>query len=213
MASGPEEGRAPLVGLALPMAGGPPERADAARNRRRILAAARALLARSGTAGLTMDAVAREAEVGVGTVYRRFGDLAGLAWALADEGEAAFQTAFLSGPPPLGPGAPPAERIRAFLRTLVERNDEHAALLALVERLKHAGRFSAAYEVQHTHLATLLTAASPHLDASYLADVLLAPFAANLHLHQRQARGMDTARIRAGFDQFLELLDLDALGP
>jgi AcrR family transcriptional regulator len=209
----PDDARAPVVGMALPMAGRPPERADAARNRQRILAAARDLLARSGTRSLTMDAVAREAEVGVGTVYRRFGDLAGLALALADETEAEFQTAFLSGPPPLGPGAPPADRIRAFLRALVERNDEHTSLLALAESLKHGGRFSAAYEVQHTHLATLLTEADPDLDAVYLADVLLAPLAANLHLHQREARGMATARIRAGFDRFLDLLDLDALGP
>jgi AcrR family transcriptional regulator len=46
-------------------------RADAARNRERIVAAARRVVSRDG-AEARMDAIAREAGVGVGTVYRRF---------------------------------------------------------------------------------------------------------------------------------------------
>jgi AcrR family transcriptional regulator len=48
-----------------------PLRADAERNRRRIVAAAHAVFARDGLdAGV--DVVAREAGVGIGTLYRRF---------------------------------------------------------------------------------------------------------------------------------------------
>jgi AcrR family transcriptional regulator len=46
-------------------------RRDAERNRRRILAAARKLIAERGL-GVGYEEIAREAEVGVGTVYRRF---------------------------------------------------------------------------------------------------------------------------------------------
>ena len=46
-------------------------RADAERNRRRILDAARKVFARDGL-GAGVDAIAREAGVGVGTLYRRF---------------------------------------------------------------------------------------------------------------------------------------------
>ena len=46
-------------------------RADAERNRRRILDAARKVFAAQGL-GVGVDAVAREACVGVGTLYRRF---------------------------------------------------------------------------------------------------------------------------------------------
>ena len=46
-------------------------RADAARNRERVLSVARELLAR-GDASLQMNQIAREAGVGVGTVYRHF---------------------------------------------------------------------------------------------------------------------------------------------
>jgi AcrR family transcriptional regulator len=106
----------------LPLVGQPPpERADAARNRRAVLAAAQRILVSAGVAGLSMDRVAAEACVGVGTVYRRFGDLSGLVYALLDDTEQQFQAGFLSGPPPLGPGAPPVTRIRAFLHGYVDR--------------------------------------------------------------------------------------------
>ncbi len=48
-------------------------RRDAERNRRRILDAARVVFAERGLRG-SYDDIAREAEVGVGTVYRRFPD-------------------------------------------------------------------------------------------------------------------------------------------
>lgn len=50
-----------------------PLRADAERNRRRILEAARVVFSSRGL-GATLDDVAAEAGVGVGTVYRRFAD-------------------------------------------------------------------------------------------------------------------------------------------
>lgn len=63
---------------------------------------------------LTMDAVAQRAGVGKGTVFRRFGSRAGLMTALLSDAEAEFQARFMFGPPPLGPGAPPLERLIAF---------------------------------------------------------------------------------------------------
>src|SRR4051794_30601351 len=98
----------------LAPAAGSRERADAARNRERILAAATALVGERGIDQVSMDDVARAACVGTGTLYRRFGDRAGLAVALLDEDTRAFQDALIAGPPPLGPGAPPEERLRAF---------------------------------------------------------------------------------------------------
>ncbi len=50
---------------------GRPLRADAARNRALILAAAAEVFAKRGL-GATLDEVAHHAGVGVGTVYRRF---------------------------------------------------------------------------------------------------------------------------------------------
>ena len=93
---------------------GRPERADAARNRRRLLAVAREMLAAEGADKLTMDALADRAGLGKGTVFRRFGTRAGIFQALLDDDERDFQRQVLSGPPPLGPGAQPLDRLTAY---------------------------------------------------------------------------------------------------
>jgi AcrR family transcriptional regulator len=61
-----------------------PLRADARRNREKVLAAARAVFAEQGV-DAQMDDVARRADVGVGTVYRHFPTKDALVAALTDE--------------------------------------------------------------------------------------------------------------------------------
>ena len=97
--------------------GSPPaERADAARNRRLLLATAREIIATDGADKLTMDGLAERAGLGKGTVFRRFGTRAGIFAALLDDDEREFQEKVLAGPPPLGPGAPPLDRLIAYGR-------------------------------------------------------------------------------------------------
>ena len=100
------------------MSWGPPhaERADAARNRVHLLATARQMLAEQGPEKLTMDALADRAGLGKGTVFRRFGTRAGIFAALLDDDERVFQEQVLAGPPPLGPGAAPLDRLIAYGR-------------------------------------------------------------------------------------------------
>jgi polyketide synthase 12 len=98
----------------FPLAAPRPERADAARNRVHLLVTAREMLAEQGADKLTMDALAERAGLGKGTVFRRFGTRAGIFHALLDDDERAFQEQVMSGPPPLGPGAPPLDRLVAY---------------------------------------------------------------------------------------------------
>jgi len=104
--------------MSQPVAWGrpPAERADAARNRRHLLATAREILAEQGAGQLTMDGLAERAGLGKGTVFRRFGTRAGIFQALLDDEERDSQQAVLSGPPPLGPGATPLDRLIAYGR-------------------------------------------------------------------------------------------------
>jgi polyketide synthase 12 len=101
------------------------ERADAARNRQHLIATARAMLTELGADKITMDALAERSELGKGTVFRRFGTRAGIFQALLDDGERAFQEQVLSGPPPLGPGAPPLRRLIAYGQARVRFLMEH----------------------------------------------------------------------------------------
>ncbi len=67
-----------------------PLRADAERNRRRLLDAARTLFAERGLE-VSLDDIAREAGVGVGTAYRRFRSRDEIVEALFDEQLAAME--------------------------------------------------------------------------------------------------------------------------
>lgn len=187
--------------IELPVAGATAERVDAARNRQRILAAAERLFARNGVACTSMDAIAAEARVGKGTVFRRFGDRASLALALLESSEREFQEAFIRGPAPLGPGAPAFHRLIAFGRRQLDRySDDGDVMLATQTAGTPGRRFTGPYAAYHAHLALLLREAAPTLDAHHAADVLLAVLSAELILHQLQ-RGMTIQRLAAGWEQ------------
>jgi AcrR family transcriptional regulator len=160
---------------ALPLAGVRRERADAAANRQRILDAARRLLRERGPDGLTMQAVATEAGVGKGTVFHRFGDRDGLTAALIDEYMRDFQDRFLHGDPPLGPGAPPRERLEAFFVELIEIQVAHLELALAAERVAPE-QMTPAYATLIVHITRLIAQIDPDLDASILATYLLSAF-------------------------------------
>lgn len=174
------------------------ERADAAANRARILSSAAVLSDRHGLANLRMDEVAEHAGVGVATIYRRFGDRSGLILALVDQSEVEFQSAFLFGPPPLGPGASPWLRVEAFVRALVDRVVLRGEALLVAESSAPFGRFSRAYELQHAHLSSQISAADPDADAAWLADALLAAMSAAVVRYQIDERGWTPDRIVHG---------------
>jgi AcrR family transcriptional regulator len=161
----------------------PRERADAARNRQRILVAAGELVAECGIEGVSMEDVAKAACVGTGTLYRRFGDRAGLAFALLDEQTRDFQNALISGPPPLGPGAPAGERLQAFGAGYIDLLERHCALMAAAVPI--AGEAAGPHSLFATHVVILLREAAPLLDARFTAEALLATLAPSHHLRMR----------------------------
>ncbi|MFF3559209.1 TetR/AcrR family transcriptional regulator [Streptomyces sp. NPDC002574] len=152
------------------------ERADAARNRAAILEAAAGLFAERGMDGVTMDQVAAAAGVGKGTVFRRFGDRAGLAAALLAEREHDLREAVVHGPPPLGPGAPVGDRLAAFVDAYFDHLMRHLALVRAYETAAAGSRHQAdAHRFWHRHLVRLLDGAA---DPEASAHVLLANLSA-----------------------------------
>jgi AcrR family transcriptional regulator len=172
----------------------PQERGDAARNRGLLLQAARRLVADRGADAVTMDDVAAAAGVGKGTLFRRFGSRAGLMMVLLDEDERASQQAFLFGPPPLGPDAPPLDRLVAFGRERIRFAHTHHALLSETKRdpqLRHVG----AIAVQHTHVRVLLKSAKTTGDLDVQTDALLALLDADYIEHQLNDGGHTVATL------------------
>ena len=199
----------------LPVAGQPVrERRDAARNREAILTAAQRLFEREGPAAVSMERVAEEAGVGKGTIYRRFGDRASLATALLDASERELQETLIRGAAPLGPGAPPAERLVAFGHAWLDVLVRHGDIVLASEHGPVGTRFrSAVYASHRAHVILLLREARPHADAEYLADALLAALASELVLFLRTDRGLDLDRLKTGWADLVRSVAVERARP
>jgi AcrR family transcriptional regulator len=183
----------------LPVVGQPvvKERADAARNRLRVLDAAERLFAERGVAGVTMDDVAAAAGVGKGTLFRRFTNKGGLAVALLDERERELQQAMLSGPPPLGPGAPAVHRLQAFVAAYLRLLARQLDLVLMSETFSPGARLrTGAHAFWRQHCTLLLRDAglsSPELRS----ELLLAGLAAEQAAHWLQDSRRTTQQLAA----------------
>ncbi len=204
------------VGWALDSSGrelpGGLERSDAARNRRRLLAAARSLFGEKGVTRVTMEEVARTAGVGKGTLYRRFPNKGLLCEALLDEPTRRLQAEVLVS---LGdPDKSALEKLRNFLGCLVLFTEENLDLLyggydtlQGAERVARYGHPSYGW-IRWTVLGLLREAArngdlDEEKDIEYLADALLAPLTVDLYYHQRQVLGLSPERIAAGLSSMV----------
>lgn len=166
----------------------PQERGDAARNRTLLLDAARRLIAERGPDAVTTDDIAVAAGVGKGTLFRRFGSRAGLMMVLLDEDEMVQQQAFMFGPPPLGPGAPPLDRLLAYGRARLKFVRKHYALISDANRDPQT-RFNAPAMLQHRHVRLLLEDAGTTGDLDAQATALVALLDADYVHHQLIERG------------------------
>ena len=170
----------------------PQERGDAARNRTLLLEAARRLITERGADAVTTDDIAVAAGVGKGTLFRRFGSRAGLMIVLLDEDEKVQQQAFLFGPPPLGPGAPPLERLLAYGHARLKFVTAHQALLSDANRDPQM-RFNAPATLHHRHVTVLLEDASTTGDLDAQAAALLALLDAD-YVHHQLTEGGQTLK-------------------
>ncbi|MEX3859396.1 TetR/AcrR family transcriptional regulator [Paraburkholderia sp. BR10923] len=119
-----------------------PLRADAARNRERILEAADEVFLERG-AEASLDDIAKRAKVGIGTLYRRFPTRDALLAATSDERLLSLAEASRARDDKLEPSA----SIRAFVKELVNHASHYRGLAALLGTVLqedtpgcHAGR-------------------------------------------------------------------------
>jgi AcrR family transcriptional regulator len=183
------------------------ERSDAARNRRKILAAARVLFEERSVTSVTMEEIAKASGVGKGTLYRRFPHKGFLCEALLDEPTRALQErtlALLSEP-----GRSALEKLTRFLGLVVEFTEANLDLLyGGNEPLCGADRLARfthpAYDWRRSTVLGLLRAAArdgevdPGLDLEYLATALLAPLDLDLYYYQRRVQELPAERLETG---------------
>lgn len=183
------------------------ERADARRNRAAILNATTELIRERGVERLRIADVARTAGLGAGSVYRAVGSKSGLLLALLDEHESRLQEQIIRGEPPLGPGAPPAERLVAFVSALHELVVQQRELLIAADHASALAHLrTGAHRAWYTHLRLLLAELRLDADPDVLAEILLAPLSAAMHVHVLDDLGLDAAHLRAELLRVAETL-------
>ena len=192
-----------LIPIRSATPGSGPERSDAARNRELLLCAARQLIEECGADGLTMDKLAERAGVGKGTVFRRFGSRAGLMMTLLSDSEAEFQGRFMFGPPPLGPGAPPLERLIAVGAGRIGYVLEYGDLARAADHSVY-NRFEVpAAVLWHRHLEYLLREAGLEADPWLMAMSLSATLDPERLLYAVRVQGVSPERLEESWRQLV----------
>ncbi|WP_020673508.1 TetR/AcrR family transcriptional regulator [Amycolatopsis nigrescens] len=177
----------------------PSERADAARNRRAILAAADELFSRHGVHHVSMNDIATAAGVGKATLFRRFTDRTGLVQALLEPRGTELRDAIRTGPPPLGPGGTPAERLESFVEALFDFVWQNRPLIRALENLRPDAYYTNdVSRIWIDHLTACVAAAAPGRDAEYLAHALLTGLRADIIEYLVHNRGMTRQRVLDG---------------
>lgn len=184
-----------------------PERADAAKNRQRILQAVRQLLGELSFEDIKMQDIAKAAGVGQGTLYRRFANKGELSEALFAEDMGGFRLeteTYLAGH---------ARTMSALgrLEWLVARKvrfiDAHLPLFLASHESAGPDRFECYKKDHHLWMVEqvrkLLSEAQTNgetrlEDISFATDALLAAFSPPLLAYQRRELGFSLERVISG---------------
>lgn len=195
------------------------ERSDAAANRKRILQVAEALFAEHGVNEVNMADIAKAAQVGQGTLYRRFANKSELCLALLDTQMADFQNRVIAQfGQMMRAGQPNLQRLEWFLDALVHFNERHFPLLCVARRdipIDDNMRSQPWIWQQMTVRGLLQGAArageirpevARELDVPIMANLLLAPMHPEIYRGLKEEAGNDLSRISAGLQHLISLL-------
>ncbi|MFI1486336.1 TetR/AcrR family transcriptional regulator [Streptomyces sp. NPDC020747] len=180
-------------------------RKDAARNRVAVLAAADTLFTEcESPEDVTMADIATAAGVGKGTLFRSFGDRTGLIRALYATRLEPVGSAVEEGPPPLGPGTPPLQRVPALLDALLcfKLDNRHLAL-ALEATGSDSPYQAEHYERWHGLLRSALERVPGLTNSDFTAHALLATVRADLVEHLAGQKGAAREELRKQLASFI----------
>lgn len=170
------------------------ERRDAAENRQRILDTAIRLFEQFGVEQVSMNQIATEAQIGSGTLYRRYRNKGELCLDLIkDSVVLVFEDieTYLKE----NITEPPANRIRGILSLFIRFRESKAQLLKGVEDSESTNRSknitqSPLYKELHQILVDLFDEMieDGNRNNTFKADILLAALRSDTYLYQREVR-------------------------
>ncbi|MFB5676606.1 TetR/AcrR family transcriptional regulator [Paenibacillus terreus] len=183
------------------------ERRDAAENRRRILIAAHKLFEKNGVAQVSMNQIAVEAQIGPGTLYRRYANKGELCLDLIKESVLQLfediEMYLLRNQQ-----EPPEQRLKGILRIFMPFIEKKAQLLTggtdstSAKRLPYQSQ-NPLYNKMHQITVGLFDEMAAVDDSSpkslFKADMLMTAISIDSYLFQRDVRGYSP-------DEFLEYL-------
>ncbi|WP_406187046.1 TetR/AcrR family transcriptional regulator [Streptomyces sp. NBC_01006] len=186
-----------------------PERADAQRNREAVLAAADALFAASSSPhSVSMDDIAAAAGVGKGTLFRRFGDRAGLIGAVIASRLEPLHHAVREAQD--AAGSSPRERVLRLLDASLRFKVENRNLMSAAEDAGVSSPYQAEhYGWWHGMLRAALDEVPGVHNADFTAHALLAAIRADLVAHLIDDQKMTPEGLRSALAAYLD----NVLGP
>lgn len=177
-----------------------PTRSDALQNRADILDVARNLFTEHGIEKVSMSQIARQAEVGKGTLYRHFRNKPDLCLALLDSEQRGFQDYTIHHM--RTSQASPIENLTWFLQQLCNFTERNLEILyeARAGRLDESAvnLDHPAHHWQWQTIAGLMRQINPKIDAEYFADAVYIMLDAGNYHFQRYVRGYSQQRILDG---------------
>lgn len=184
-----------------------PERADAAKNRQRILRAVRQLLGETPFEDIKMQDIAKAAGVGQGTLYRRFANKGELSEALFAEDMVRFREETESYLEQRAGTIPALARLEWLVARKVRFIDAHLPLFLASHESAGADRFECYKRDHHLWMVAwvgkLLREAQAKGetnlgDVVFATDALLAAFSPPLLAYQRRELGFSLERVISG---------------
>ncbi|MBK8023590.1 MAG: TetR/AcrR family transcriptional regulator [Chloroflexi bacterium] len=166
-----------------------PTRADAVRNRDMLLCVARRMFDAYGVDAVTMTAIAHEAKVGKGTLYRNFPDKQSLCRELLDQEQRELQQDTLAR---LRAPGEPFEHLVWFIDNVLAFVWRNLQILQISDALPLA---HPAHYWWRLTIRGLLQRINPAVDLDYLADTLFVLLDPRVIQYQRDARGYSMERI------------------
>ncbi|MGG4146811.1 TetR/AcrR family transcriptional regulator [Paenibacillus algorifonticola] len=179
------------------------ERRDAAENRQRILDAANKLFQLHGVEQVSMNQIAGEAQIGAGTLYRRYRNKSDLCMHLIKDNVTVL---FEDIEKYLQENAyrPPSDRLRGLLAVFIQFREKNAQLLAGVENsaynVSDPKTKSPIYDKFHKLLLGLIEewiaeTNQPQPLSLFKTDMLMNALSSDSYLFQKNVRGNSPDRI------------------